>query len=647
MSMMLNRRVSKILLAVAAAALAGSPGLAADDAPLRVSHVEGRAAYEPAGEVDWSEVTVNLPLLSGDRIVSHPDSYVEVELGFANFLRVGPSTDVSVRRTGSGDTALDLGTGDVILRVYESERYRVYTPEATVVLKKKGLYRISAQPSGETFVGVRKGEAEVENSFRNRKVRTGESIWVGSSQSALTRVSGYYDTDGFDEWSDRRDALYITDDSVRYVGHRAGAYHLDQHGYWDSVDDYGSVWFPYAASGWAPYRTGRWAHYPGYGWTWISYEPWGWLPYHYGHWVYYRPYSRWCWVPGGFGSWYGARVHFYFGSGYVGWRPWRYGYNGYGGGGGVTVVNNNTTVINNTVNNRWNIPDRRGMTVVREEDFARGRPDRVLVSNPTPAVVRDFSPGLPENLNRGTQRVRGERNTRALAPVTTAGRGSSSGPTVVVVGSERNTSAPTAAPARGSWSLPGRADSPVRTPAGDRRTTGATSPAPSRQNLAPERERGTSGWSLPERSPATRPQQPERTRTTTTRPSRPPAVRPGSERPSPQVRPAQPPRDTRRVVPSRSGQVRREPARSNTRVTPSRPPASSVRKQTPDRRTRVTRPSTSRPRVSPRRSTSSPRVAPRRSTSSPRVAPRRSSPPPRRSSPPPKRSTSRSKPPGV
>ena len=42
------------------------------DHPARVSFMDGRAAYETSGDVDWNELTLNLPLVSGDRIVGHP-----------------------------------------------------------------------------------------------------------------------------------------------------------------------------------------------------------------------------------------------------------------------------------------------------------------------------------------------------------------------------------------------------------------------------------------------------------------------------------------------------------------------------------------------------------------------------------------------
>ena len=75
-----------------------------------------------------------------------------------------------------------------------------------------------------------------------------------------------------------------------------GSEDLDTYGRWTTVPDYGRVWVPNVAPGWAPYRAGRWVWQPYFGWTWVSYESWGWAPYHYGRWLPYG--AGWAWWPG-------------------------------------------------------------------------------------------------------------------------------------------------------------------------------------------------------------------------------------------------------------------------------------------------------------------------------------------------------------
>ena len=304
-------------------------------APARVSYIYGSAAYEPAGDVDWSEVVVNLPLLNGDRIFTHSDSRVEIELAFANRLRLNEETEVLFIDVSGHEPYLKVELGDVIVRVSDTRKHHIQTPFATVVIETKGLYRINVDNKGPTRVTVRKGRAQVDSGQHTRQIHSGETLTIERGLTDLTQVATGYQEDQFDRWSARRDAIFVgRHPSSRYVHSSvAGLYDLDWYGDWEHLGGYGSVWFPRVSVGWVPYRSGRWVFYPFYGWTWLSYEPWGWAPYHYGDWIYYSRYNRWCWVPGGYGVrlWGGAHVNFYFGDGYIGWCPRPYRRGGYRG----------------------------------------------------------------------------------------------------------------------------------------------------------------------------------------------------------------------------------------------------------------------------------------------------------------------------
>ncbi len=373
---------------VVVAALAGfTPAFGSRDYPPRVSYIDGAASVEQAGTVDWDEVTVNLPLLNGDRIYSQPDSRVELDLGRANFLRLGPETDLTVSDVTSRELRLQLHAGAVMLRINDSEPFRIFTPAGTVVIKRKGLYRINVDPAGRVDVIVRKGRAEVETGSGERTVKDGEILRLDTS-GLREVVYGYYE-DSFDQWSDRRDARFYTSRSAAYVGgvYYPGVWDLDYYGEWVYYPAYGRVWVPAVSVGWVPFRFGRWAYFS-FGWTWISYEPWGWLPYHYGSWIYHH--SRWCWVPGYFHAWSPAIVTFYWGDGYIGWTPRYWG--GWGGSHNTIIINNNTTIINEN--------HRRGLTVIRNEDFGRTRHvSNVVLDRPGRELAQRMRPGLPAELN--------------------------------------------------------------------------------------------------------------------------------------------------------------------------------------------------------------------------------------------------------
>ena len=360
--------------------------------PARVSFMDGRAAYESSGDVDWSEVTLNLPLVSGDRIVAHPDSRIEVELGDGNFVRISGETDVFFTELSQKENILKIHQGDLIVRVNKGGRIHAETDLASVRFRKKGLYRVQVDPGGTMRLVVHKGRAEITSRHGKERVETGQELLLDAQQTgtqALVR-----DLDDFELWSGRRDALLVSSRSTGYLGgvNHPGVHSLDHHGHWYNYGSHGHVWVPTVAVGWTPFRHGRWGYLAG-GWTWISYEPWGWLPYHYGRWIYYGPRARWAWVPGGFNRWHAAHVDFYWGNGYVGWAPRGYYGRGYRGRGNTTVV------VQNNIFRNWNPRDRsNGLTVVHGRNLGRGPGrTRVVASN---AIVGKFREGLPRELRR-------------------------------------------------------------------------------------------------------------------------------------------------------------------------------------------------------------------------------------------------------
>ena len=362
------------------------------DHPARVSFMDGRAAYESAGDVDWSEVTLNLPLVSGDRIVGHPDSRIEVELGEGNFVRISGETDVFFTDLSRKKTLLKIHQGDLILRVNDAGSVHLDMDLAAMRIRKKGLYRIQVNPDGTMRLVVHKGRAEVNSRHGKERVETGQELLLDARQVGIQAL--VRDLDDFELWSGRRDALLVSSRSTGYLGGVSypGVHSLDHHGQWAHYGSHGHVWVPAVAVGWTPFRHGRWCYLAG-GWTWVSYEPWGWLPYHYGRWIYYGPRSRWAWVPGGFNRWHAAHVDFYWGNGYVGWAPRGYYGRGRRGRGNTTVV------VNNNIFQNWNPRDRsNGLTVVHGRDLGRGRArTRVVASN---AIVGGFREGLPRELRR-------------------------------------------------------------------------------------------------------------------------------------------------------------------------------------------------------------------------------------------------------
>jgi FecR protein len=349
-----------------------SAGAQNDQGVARVSFIHGDVTMQRGDSGDVSSVTLNTPLMAGDKISTGDGSRTEVQLDYANILRLDRNAQASIATLGKNRIQIQVGQGLGSYSVLKGSQadVEIDTPNVSVHPVREGRYRIQVNPDGDTFVTVNEGEAQVSTSEGSTTVKKYQLITVrGTGTDAQYKVTEARDGDDWDKWNKDRDNVIYNANGYRKTNrYYTGAGDLDDHGTWTEVPDYGQVWVPQVDSGWAPYRDGRWVWEPYWGWTWVSYESWGWAPYHYGRWFDWE--GSWAWWPGpiypayqpiwapayvsffGFGGGVGFGVGFGFGS--IGWlpigpcdyfHPWWGGYRDRFGV--VDVTNINVTNINN------------------------------------------------------------------------------------------------------------------------------------------------------------------------------------------------------------------------------------------------------------------------------------------------------------
>ncbi len=286
---------------------------------------------------DWVALTLNTPLMAGDKVSTADGARAEIQLDFANTLRLSGHTEADIASMSDGRIQIQVAQGLVEyteLKGAEGDA-EIQTPTVSIVPSREGMYRVEVNEAGETIVIVRSGEADVSTPDGSTKVGPGEMITVhGTGADVQFKKSDARPGDEWDKWSADRDQLILNSEGTRRTNSDyTGASDLDAYGQWQNVPDYGDVWTPNVPSDWAPYRDGDWVWEPYYGWTWVSYEPWGWAPYHYGRW--FLSGTRWSWWPGpvyrGFRPlWAPAYVSFFgfggrfgvgLGFGSIGWFP--------------------------------------------------------------------------------------------------------------------------------------------------------------------------------------------------------------------------------------------------------------------------------------------------------------------------------------
>jgi hypothetical protein len=409
------RRYSWILIATLTAAVIASSGFAQEAQPpqqqpqgppepghgvARLSLVNGEVSVRRGEAGDWVAAVPNAPVGVNDHVATGPSARAEVQFDSANFLRLGADSEAQFGQLEQNRYQIQLarGTADFSVLRQSNADIEVDTPLVSVRPRERGNYRITVAEDGQTEVTVRAGQVEVYTPRGVETVAMGKTMLVrGDPSNPEFQIVAASAPDDWDRWNADRDrGLATAGNNVynKYVSPDVyGAESMEGYGRWVSTPDYGNVWTPQVAAGWAPYHDGRWAWDDYYGWEWISYDPWGWAPYHYGRWFFNVGYGGWCWWPGSIWArhyWAPAYVGFFgfggggfgigFGFGNVGWvplapfevfHPW-WGRGFAGGRGGFF---NHTTIVNNVsvYNTYRNARVANGVTAVNSRNFASGR----------------------------------------------------------------------------------------------------------------------------------------------------------------------------------------------------------------------------------------------------------------------------------
>ena len=418
--------------------------LQTDAGVARASFIHGDVSMQRGDDNDVSAVTLNTPLMSGDRISTGGDSRGELQLDFANILRLDSNSEANLATLTRSRIQVQIAQGLAdysVLKGFDAEM-EIDTPNVSIHPLGEGRYRIEVNPNGDTMIAVRDGEADVSTSQGSTRVRKGENIVVhGTENDAQYRITDGPSNDDWDKWNKDRDDIIYNAESYQHTNrYYTGAGDLDGHGVWSEVPDYGPVWTPNVDPGWAPYRAGRWVYEPYYGWTWVSEEPWGWAPYHYGRW--FLNGASWAWWPGPvYGGyrpvWAPAYVSFFgfgggsvnfgvgFGGGFgsIGWmpigpsdyfHPW---WGGYGGRFNVVDIHNVNNFrggigplhggerFSNLNNLSGNDRLRAGVSGVPAGNFGRGGVSARSVSASEFRGGRMMTGGLPVNPSRESMRA--------------------------------------------------------------------------------------------------------------------------------------------------------------------------------------------------------------------------------------------------
>lgn len=319
----------------------------------RLSAISGTVSTQRGDTGEWDTGAINAPLVSGDKVAAGEGARAEIQLDYADLLRLGSNSQANLTSLTNGTIQVQIAAGiaDYVVLKNAQASAEIDTPNIAIRPRGAGVFRIEVSSDSETRVIVRKGEADISTPQGSTLLHEGQLITVEGTDQPEYKIEDAPGRDSWDQWNQERDSAIAESKSLQYTSpYYAGVQDLDNYGYWTDVPGYGEVWVPNGESpNWTPYSDGQWCWEPYWGWTWVDYSPWGWAPYHYGRWFMYGP--RWVWWPGpvtpyyrpvwapayvsffGWGGGFGFGVGFGFGS--IGWlpigpcdpfRPWWGGY---------------------------------------------------------------------------------------------------------------------------------------------------------------------------------------------------------------------------------------------------------------------------------------------------------------------------------
>ncbi len=266
----------------------------------RISYLDGKVSFLPAGQTQWSEATLNYVITTGDRIHTGAKAKTEIEIG-PYTVRLSENTDLTVTNLTDKVTQLGLNQGTMCLSVFQlqaGDTLETDTPNGAITVMSEGKYRFDVDPSGNsTVVAATSGRLQISGGGVSQIVESGQAVRLNDQNPAEVSPVSSPASDKFDEWCEQREQRRASSRSSQYVNTLTPGYEdLDSYGRWIVEADYGPVWFPTVAVDWVPYRVGHWTWIGPWGWTWIEAEPWGFCPFHFGRWVHVG--VAWGWVPG-------------------------------------------------------------------------------------------------------------------------------------------------------------------------------------------------------------------------------------------------------------------------------------------------------------------------------------------------------------
>ena len=128
---------------------------------------------------------MNAPLVPGDRISTGQRSRTEVQLDYANVLRLDQNSEAKVADLTRSRIQVQLAQGLLDLSTFKGSQadVEIDTPNVAVQPTGPGTFRIQVSNQGETQVIVRDGQAQISTPQGSTTVKEGDLVVLNPAES--------------------------------------------------------------------------------------------------------------------------------------------------------------------------------------------------------------------------------------------------------------------------------------------------------------------------------------------------------------------------------------------------------------------------------------------------------------------------------
>src|SRR6202790_5003803 len=140
--------------------------------------------------------------MTADRISTGDNARAELQLDFANILRLGPNSKANLANLTKRNIQIQLAEGIATFSVSKDSEAEpeIDTPNVSIhPAHHDGVFRVEVRPDGDTVVIVRQGEAQIATPQGSTEIHEGEEATVrGDAESAQYKIASAPDRDDWD-----------------------------------------------------------------------------------------------------------------------------------------------------------------------------------------------------------------------------------------------------------------------------------------------------------------------------------------------------------------------------------------------------------------------------------------------------------------